>query len=240
MGTSVTPWVGRCGGLVITSLVCLLMPTATAASVQAMQPVEPLMEAARALIEAQASHYPGQVSVHIDTPRLNPQPACTDLSFDLMGSGALQSRTTVRARCRTPQPWTLYLRAEVRLPGTYFVTNRRIRRGEALSLDDLDTREGDLLRHSSYVSDPSLIIDWIATRPMGPGAAIESGALRHPDSIERGQPVQTRISGPGFTITGTGHAVESGNPGSVIQVRTPHGKIIMGTVVNTQWVHVPL
>lgn len=241
------------------SLACLLVPTLAAfaadpaqavqptepqtvqpAESQAMQPVEPLIQAAQALLEDQASHYPQPVEIRVDAPRTAQAPACTDLSFDLIGSGQLQSRTTVRARCRAPVIWTLYLQAHLSMPATYFVANRRIRRGETLSLDDLDTREGDLLRHPSYMTDPSLIIDWIATRPIGPGAAIESGALRAPDSIELGQAVQTRISGPGFTVTSTGHAVESGNPGSTIRVRTPNGNIVMGTVIDGHWVHVPM
>lgn len=206
----------------------------------AIQAARPLLDAATELLKERAHPYGGTVHIHVTPPRITREAACEDLSLSVAGNGRLQNRTTIRAQCHAPQAWTLYLKAQIRIVRTYFVTNRRIERGEILSLDHLDTREGDILRHPKYLTDPSMIIDWVATRPISSGAPLEASALRHPDSIERGQTIQTRIAGPGFEMTGTAQAIEPGLPGATIQIRVPSGKIMTATVIDAHSVRIPL
>lgn len=213
------------------------MVSVAAAAVQAPGPV---IDAAQALLQARAASYPGEATITVDPPRLVSQPPCDDLQASLSGTGQLRSRTPVTIRCQSPHPWTIYLQASVRIVGSYFVANRAIARGERLSLDDLDTRQGDLLRHRRAISDPSHIIDWIATRRIAAGSPIESNALRDPQAVQRGQQVRTLVRGPGFVITSAGQALQSGSPGTRIQVRTANGEIISGTVIDAQTVQVTM
>lgn len=222
-------------------LLPLLLPAALPAHAQAARPAlqDPaaLVAQAEVLLKEQAATWPGRAVIHVDAPRIVNQAACAQMEASLSGSG-LQPRTPVTIRCLAPQPWTIYLQASVQIQGTYYVANRLIQRDEALSLDDLDTREGDLLRNRRLIGDPARIVGWIATRRIRAGGAIESGALRDPNAIERGQQVRTVARGVGFVASSEGQALESGGPGARIQVRTPGGQIITGTVIDAHTVQV--
>lgn len=191
-----------------------------------------------AFLQDQAASYPGTPSIQVDPPRISNQAACDQIDLSLSGSGNLQSRTSVRARCLAPQSWTIYVQASVQIMGHYFVASHTINRGAVLGDDDLTTREGDLLRLRRTISDASQIKGWIATRRIRAGGPIEYSALRDPNSIARGQQVRTIARGKGFVASGEGEALESGGPGARIQVRTPGGQIITGTVLDAHTVQV--
>ncbi len=212
-------------------------PAHAQAARPALQDPAAVVAQVETLLQDRAADWPGRAVIHVDAPRIVNQPACERMEAFLSGSG-LQPRTPVGVRCLAPQPWTIYVQASVQILGTYFVANRLIRRDEVLSLDDLDTREGDLLRNRRLIGDPAHIVGWIATRRIRAGGPIESGALRDPNAIERGQQVRTIARGVGFVATGEGQALESGGPGARIQVRTPGGQIITGTVIDAHTVQV--
>lgn len=146
---------------------------------------------------------------------------------------------SVAVRCLSPQPWTLHVQAELTIDGYYYVTNRTLQVGEVISLDDLVPREGDILRlPPNTVTDPSLAVGYITTQRINSGSTLRSSALRDPQSIQRGQTVRTIARGVGFVATGEGQALQSGSPGSQIQVRVSSGQIITGTVLDAQTVQV--
>ncbi|MDY0309813.1 MAG: flagellar basal body P-ring formation chaperone FlgA [Castellaniella sp.] len=212
-------------------------PARAQAARPAPQDPAAIVTQAEALLRKRTAAWPGRAIIHVDPPRIVNQSACAQMEVFLAGSG-LQPRTPVGVRCLAPQPWTLYVQASVQILGDYFVANRLIRRDEVLGLDDLDTREGDLLRNRRLISDPAHIVGWIATRRIRAGSPIESNALRDPNAIERGQHVRTIARGTGFVATSEGQALESGTPGTQIQVRTPGGQIITGTVIDAHTVQV--
>lgn len=203
----------------------------------AIQDPADVVAQAESLLHELAASYPGTPVISVDEPRITQQPACARLEAFLSG-GTLRSRTSVGIRCLAPSPWTLYVQANVRIMGHYFVANRTINRGETLSLDELDAREGDLLRNNRLIGDPSHIVGWVATRRIAKGSPIQSNALRDPQSIERGNMVRTVARGVGFVATGEGQALESGAPGTQIQVRTTSGQIVTGTVIDAHTVQV--
>lgn len=210
---------------------------AQGAPTPAVQDPAEVIAQAESLLHELAAAYPGTPVISVDEPRITQQPACAQLEAFLSG-GALRSRTSVGIRCLAPEPWTLYVQANVRIMGHYFVANRTINRGETLSLDELDAREGDLLRNQRLIGDPSHIVGWVATRRIAKGSPIQGNALRDPQSIERGNMVRTVARGVGFVATGEGQALESGAPGTQIQVRTSSGQIITGTVIDAHTVQV--
>lgn len=191
-----------------------------------------------AFLLTQAQALPGTPEVAVTPPRINRQAACEHLDT-FLPNPQLRSRMNVGVRCLAPQPWTLYVQASVAVQGYYYVTNRAINVGEPLSLDDLVAREGDLLRlPGGVVVDPSLAVGYIAQQRISAGSTLRSSALRDPDSIVRGQAVRTEARGVGFVANGEGVALESGAPGTMIQVRTSSGQVVTGTVVNNTTVRV--
>src|SRR5690606_963012 len=112
-----------------------------------------------------------------------------------------------------------------------------IQPGDTLTMDDLNPREGDLLRLSPNIAtDPSLLVGHIATQRISAGSPIKTTALRDPDSIQRGQMIRTEVRGPGFVANGEGQALQSGAPGTQIQVKSSSGQVITGTVLNANTV----
>lgn len=202
------------------------------------QAPEPIIGQVESLLRARAASYPGTAEITVDAPRITNQAACDTLQASIPSEGPLRSRMSVRVRCAAPQTWSLYVQASVRIMGHYFVANHAIAPGQTLSLDDLDTREGDLLRNARAIIDPAHIVGFIATRRIPSGSEIRGTALRDPQSIQRGQAVRTVARGAGFVATGEGQALESGAPGTQIQVRSSSGQIITGTVIDAQTVQV--
>jgi flagella basal body P-ring formation protein FlgA len=211
---------------------------AWAAPAQPIQDPGVVAAQVESLLRTRTDSYPGTATIVVDPPRITKQPACSQFEAFLPGSVGLRPRISVRVRCLAPQPWTLYVQASIRILGYYFVANHTIQRGDILSLDDLDTREGDLLRNNWLIADPAHVVGWIATRRIPSGGKIRSSALRDPQSIQRGQMVRTVARGMGFVVTGEGKALEAGGPGTQIQVRSSSGQIITGTVIDAHTVQV--
>ncbi|HEX7387880.1 MAG TPA: flagellar basal body P-ring formation chaperone FlgA [Castellaniella sp.] len=197
-----------------------------------------LVDKARALLQERAASFPGHALITVTPPAALNQVACTQMETFVAGASGLQSRTTVGIRCLAPRPWTTYLQANIQVIGSYFVARHTIARGALITAGDVETREGDLLRNPRAMTDRSRVIGWISTRAIRAGGTLESSALRDPNSVQRGDQVRTVARGTGFVVSSEGQALESGGPGSQIQVRTTNGRIISGTVVNAHTVQV--
>lgn len=212
---------------------------AGAVAAQALQDPQVLVDEVEQFLLSQAASYAGAASVHVTPPTIRNQAQCDHLQPYLPSGAKLRSRMSVAVRCLSPQPWTLHVQAELTIDGYYYVTNRTLQVGEVISLDDLVPREGDILRlPPNTVTDPSLAMGYITTQRINSGSTLRSSALRDPQSIQRGQTVRTIARGVGFVATGEGQALQSGSPGSQIQVRVSSGQIITGTVLDAQTVQV--
>jgi len=178
-------------------------------------------------------------TIEITPPRIENLGSCTDFEVYSRGSDQLRSRMTVSVRCHKPAQWVTHVRAQLSASGYYFVANRNIEIDEPVALDDLIPHEADVLKLSPHIlTDPSKIIGYIATRRIPNGTTLRTNALRDPQSIARGQTVQTIARGQGFVVTSQGQALQSGNPGTRIQIRTESGQIIQGTVMDAHTVEV--
>lgn len=222
----------------IAALALLCLSSAHAAS-EAQNPHE-IVQLAKQTLLAQPNPYQGQLEIAIELPDTSKYPGCDQLQPSLASGAKLRSQMSVHIRCLAPQQWRMLVRANVSLPGFHYVANRQINPGEVISLDDLHAVESDLLRlPSSVATDPSNIIGYVATQRIPVGRNIRTSALRDPQAIIRGQRVRTEVKGKGFHITGEGQALQTGMPGSHIQVKTSSGQIITGVVINATTVQVP-
>lgn len=208
-------------------------------SAQPLQNPQQVVSEVEAFLLNQASIHPGAMSVHVTPPVIRNQAQCNALQPYLPSGAKLRSRMTIAVRCQAPSSWTLHVPTEISIQGYYYISNRSIAVGEIISLDDLVAREGDLLRlPPNTVTDPSLAIGYIASQRINAGNTIRSSALRDPQSIQRGQAVRTIARGNGFVATGEGQALQSGAPGTQIQVKVSSGQIITGTVLDAHTVQV--
>lgn len=214
-----------------------LFPASVSAQAGVQDPSVVVSEVESFLL-SQAAALPGAAEVVVTPPRITRQASCEHLDV-FLPNPQLRSRMNVGVRCLSPQPWTLFVQASLSVNGYYYVTNRRMEPGEAVSMDDLVAREGDLLRlPRGVVTDPALAVGYIVTQRMTEGTTLRASALRDPDSIVKGQPVRTEARGVGFVATGEGVALEDGAPGAMIQVRTSSGQTVTGTVINNTTVRI--
>lgn len=192
-------------------------------------------------MKIQAETFPGSAQVSVETPRITNQPECHDLQPFLTSGQRLRPRQTVGVRCLAPQAWTSYVQVNLSIQGYYYVANRTLNPGDVLSLDDMIAREGDILRLArGVIFDPSQAIGYVVSQRIPTGTPIKATSLRDAQSIQRGQQVRTIAQGTGFTVTGEGQALENGNPGALIQVRTSSGQVISGIVVDATTVQIPM
>lgn len=213
------------------------LPTDAGAQVRLQDPAAVIAEVESFLL-SQAQTLPGAAEVVVTPPRITRQTECEHLDTFLTNP-QLRSRMNVGVRCLAPEPWTLYVQASVSVTGFYYVANRTIDNGETITMDHLVAREGDLLRLArGVVIDPSLAVGYVAQQRISAGSVLRASALRDPDSIVKGQPVRTEARGLGFVANGEGVALESGAPGTMVQVRTSSGQVVTGTVVNNTTVRV--
>ena len=226
--------------LIASSLLCSAVWAAQAdAPVSGAQDPKLVATQVEIFLRGQASSYPGTAGITVDTSRIEDQAACENLQTFLPGGQRLRARMTVGIRCIAPQTWTAFVQANLSIQGHYYVANRHVAPGDILSLDDLSSREGDVLRMSGgIVFDPSQAVGYIASQRIAAGMPIKSRSLRDPDSVQRGQNVRTEARGAGFLATGEGQALQSGTPGSQIQIRSSSGQIVSGTVLNANTVQV--
>jgi flagella basal body P-ring formation protein FlgA len=206
-----------------------------------LQSAEAIVEGVSNYLMEQAESLAGTATITVTPPRLQQQPACESLSYAVPGNAALRSRMRVIVSCLAPETWTLPVQAALSIQGFYYVSNKTINKGELISLDDLITREGDLLRlPPNVVTDPSLIVGYMAGQRVNTGSTIKSTLLQNPQSVQRGQSVRTIARGNGFVISNEGQALQTAAPGSQVQVRVASGQVITGTVLDSSTVQVPL
>ncbi|KAA0910750.1 flagellar basal body P-ring formation chaperone FlgA [Pusillimonas sp. ANT_WB101] len=186
-----------------------------------------------------ASRYKGQARIDIETPHLGNHASCDDMQPQLSGKQALRARMTVTVRCVVPAPWVVHVQASMSIEGGFYVASRTIQAGSTVNQNDLVMRVGDLLRvPGDAVLSPESAIGFIASQRIPAGTTIKSRMLRSPGSVERGQMVRTEVRGPGFVANGEGKALESGAPGTRIQVKANSGQIITGIVLDAHTVRV--
>lgn len=213
-------------------------PTLHASSLQS---ADEIMEGVSHYVFEQAESLPGTPTITVTPPRLQQQQACDALDYALPGNTALRSRMRVIVSCHSPERWTLPVQVAVSVQGFYYVSNKTLNKGELLSLDDLITREGDLLRlPPNVVTDPSLIVGYMTSQRLNTGSTIKSTLLQNPQSVQRGQTVRTIARGNGFVISNEGQALQTAAPGSQVQVRVASGQVITATVLDSATVQVPL
>jgi len=191
----------------------------------------------RAFLQEQAAAYTGtpQIAVEpVDTERLAP---CEQAEVFLRPGSRLSSRLTVGLRCLAPQTWVTYAQANLSIDGSYYVSARPLKAGTVITRDDLSERSGDLLLlPRGVLRDADRLIGSITTQRINAGSAIKARALRSAGSIQRGQAVRLEARGTGFVATSEGKAMQSGEPGTQIQVRAGSGHMVTGTVLNAHTV----
>ncbi len=254
----------RCGGLLITSLLALGLPLASTAQESADVAVDAaLVEQVRELAlhatrqsssaQAHAAAVPTQTQATAEPPlrfevqvgaldsRLRLAP-CQRIEPYLPPGVRLWGKARIGLRCALgAKPWNVYLPITVRVFGQALVAANPLPAGATLREDDLRRAEVDFAEdNASVVTDASLAVGRMLTRPLVAGRGLRQTDLKPRLWFAAGDSVKVRASGPGFSVAGSGQALTPGIEGQTARVRTDGGQIVTGTPVGTRVVELSL
>jgi flagella basal body P-ring formation protein FlgA len=121
----------------------------------------------------------------------------------------------------------------VAVRGRYLVTIQALKKGQTLSVADLQWAEGDLTKMGdSLLEDPEQIKNMALTRSLQPGMPVRLNDLKPIAVIKSGDQIRVTLVGKGFAIDTSGQAMSDAAMGGSVKVRISDGKIVQGTAVS--------
>ncbi|QHA88987.1 flagellar basal body P-ring formation protein FlgA [Serratia rhizosphaerae] len=178
-------------------------------------------------IQAQFADSPVKVNVEVRTPKAQ-WPACATPLLALTQSARLWGSVTLSARCGDERR---FIQTRVAASGRYLVAARAIRAGQALTAADVKVVRGRLdTLPPRALREARRALGAVSLRHIGRGQPLTIPMLRRPWQVKAGQPVQVRIQGESFTISGNGKAMNNAAVDDSVRVRMASGRIVSGTV----------
>lgn len=169
-----------------------------------------------------------EINVKPIDPRLKLQ-ACTDLSPFLPIGTKAWGKITVGLRCTSPKPWTIYVAANVRIFGEYYVTKAALSAGQIISEQDLVKIRGELssLNPGAITKIESAIgKTMIAAYPAGTSLRIDM--FKSIPVIQQGQLIKIVSQGNGFRVSNDAIALNNAAEGQVTKAKTNSGQLVSG------------
>lgn len=213
-------------------IVFLSVPAAASASASAnaKQDHGLIQDVALNFLRTQSAGLPGQVDITLGAidARVN-LPVCAALEPALPPGSRPWGNTTVIVRCSVPSPWTIYVRATVKVVADYVVSTRPLTQGHILSPADLAIRSGDLTQlPPGIVTDLNQATGRALTGSLPFGSPVRQDMLRAQAAVIQNQNVKLISSGPGFSVSGEGKALNNAAEGQLVQVRSASGSVVSG------------
>lgn len=194
---------------------------------------ELVLDTAERYVRLQTQGLPGKVTItmgKLDTRRL---PACTALEAFSPPGTRLSGKTYIGVRCLGPNIWSVLVPAQIAVTGNYVTTVRALGAGQTLKAEDLATLSGDISSlPTGVVVDPANAIGKTLRNSLGAGQPLRSDQLLAPLVIRQGQTVRVISSGPGFSVSSEGKAMNNAAEGEIAQIRMNTGQTVSGIARN--------
>lgn len=204
-----------------------------------------IQQTVNAFVLSQTTGYPGKINVIIQPLDSRLRLAdCTQIEAFLAPGVRLWGKTHVGVRCNAvdsegQKPWSLYVQTEVQVFAEYAVTALPVGQGSMLSSSDVMMQTGDLSKlPNGVMTDMGMVTGKQAAMNLPLGTVLRPELLKSVAVILRGQTVQLSSRGPGFVITTDGTAMQSAQPGQVVDVKVSSGQTIKGVAQSTGKVEV--
>mgnify|MGYP000855451506 CR=1 FL=1 len=181
-------------------------------------------------LRVQTRGLPGQASFTVGAIDPNNNlAACPALEAFLPAGGRPWGRINVGVRCQLEGGWSIYVPAQIKVMGEYFVTAKPLARGQAIAAGDLARRKGDLAElPAGVVTEEAQAIGKTLNVSTQSGQILRSDILRAPPAVQQGQSVRIVSKGKGFQVATEGKALASAADGQMVQVRTAAGQTLSG------------
>lgn len=214
----------------VAGFLLLAAQSALAENSPALQDHEQIRQTATEFLSTQAAGMPGAVEVHIGPveKRLN-LPACASLQAFLPQGGKPWGKITLGVRCNGPAAWLVYLQAQVKVFGDYYVTRGPVSQGQVLGAADLGKLQGDLSAlPNGAVTQAEQALGKTMSVSLAAGSILRLDALKVVPAVQQGQTVRVIGSGAGFQVATDGQALNSAGEGQIARARTTSGQTVSG------------
>lgn len=213
-------------------LLLLLLP-ATMAMAQAngqAQNTTATQQAIRHFLQSQTIGLPGKVNIAIGPidPRLS-LTTCAALEPFIPRGSKVWGKTTVGVKCTAPEPWTIYVQANITVVANYIVTTKPLLQGQIIDADGLAVLQGDLtLLPPGIITAAAQAVGKSSSVSIPAGTPLRQDSLRSQPAVQQGQVVRLVSAGTGFQISSEGRALNTASEGQPAQARTQSGQLING------------
>ncbi len=181
-------------------------------------------------LRTQTQGLPGKVTYSISQldSRTQLSPCSAFEPFLPVGS-RLWGKATVGVRCLGPATWTVYVPVQVNVAGDYFISARTMPAGYVIGAADIVVRSGDLSTlPATVITDQNQAIGKTVKNGFSAGQPLRSDQLIAAWAVQQGQSVKMLSSGPGFSVSSEGKALNNAVAGQLVQVRTNTGQTLSG------------
>jgi len=195
------------------------------------QDVAALVPIVEAFLQSQTGNLPQPSKITVTPPdnRLD-LPACPKLEVFLPVGARLQGRVTVGVRCLEPNPWTIYVQAQMSALTQYLVAAVPLPQGHVIADSDLRMASGEVGAASTgLVTDKTQVIGRTLSMPLAAGSPIRPNLFRKDWVVRQGEVVRLFSTGTGFRISVEARALGNAGEGEAVQVKTKSGRVLNAT-----------
>ncbi|MDD2721878.1 MAG: flagellar basal body P-ring formation chaperone FlgA [Gallionella sp.] len=179
-------------------------------------------------VQQQTAALPGKVTFQVEEldSRINLQP-CDKIEAFLPGGSKLAGRVSIGVRCNQPGGWRTFVPVQINIRMDLLTSSRPLTMGQIIHQEDLASQTVENPQ-SGGLTEASQVIGQVMRYSVSQGTVLRAAMMRAPYSIKQGQVVQLLIQGNGFTINGSGVALNNAAEGETVQIRTPSNRVISG------------
>ena len=170
----------------------------------------------------QAEGQPGEVNVTLGPidSRLK-LAACDSLTPFLPKGTKPWGKISLGVRCTAPSAWVVYMTANVKVSGDYYVAAGAISQGQTLTQADLAKVKGELSNlPAGVITSPEQAIGRTMTMSIASGTLLRMDNLRNIPVIQQGQSVRVTSKGSGFQVSTDALALNNVAEGQIVKART--------------------
>lgn len=168
---------------------------------------------------------------------------CGPAQWQIPAGTSLRGRVSLVARCRNGGETALYYQpVDIRIHATMAVASRALRFNERVDSDSIRLEERDitLLPVQDLMDRMDDIPGQQTRRSIAMGTVLRRDMFEPLPVIRAGDSIRVIIMGEGFKLSTEAVALQAGQPGQQIRVKTAQGKVLTGAVSAQQLVELRL
>jgi flagella basal body P-ring formation protein FlgA len=154
---------------------------------------------------------------------------CEKLQAFLPNGSKVWGKTTVGMRCNGNKPWVVFLNAEVKVFGDYYLTRTGLTQGQIISEQDLLKANGEISSMpASTVTNLETALGKIMLTSLIAGVPLRQEMFKDTPVVQQGQIVKITVFGNGFNVTNEATAINNASEGQIAKAKTSDGQLIAG------------